>query len=64
MNAKKCKKLRKIVKSFDDLSQEVVYNEINHPTKIKNGVPVFPVQRVLADGCSRKFYKKLKQAEK
>lgn len=63
MNAKMCKKLRKIVKAMDHLSTESVYEDENHGIKMVRGVPTVPVTVRLAKGCSRKVYKDLKKAQ-
>lgn len=63
MNAKMCKKLRKIVKAMDHLSTENVYEEVNHGIKMVRGVPTMPVTIKLAKGCARKVYKDLKKSQ-
>lgn len=63
MNAKMCKKLRKIVKAMDHLSSETVYEDVNHGIKMVRGKPTLPVTVRLSKGCSRKVYKDLKNAQ-
>ena len=73
MNAKKAKKLRKVVKAFSKDKPKVAYTHLDHYVKITTGelnedgtrkiVTVRREQRILTIECQRSMYQTLKSLQ-